>query len=143
MSLIPVTIFGSAFTSAEVTFLTGLADHTYTDGQLIIGNGSTGGVSISTLTAGTNITITNGHGTITIAASGGSGFSTLSATQTPNGVITVFTFSGASAQPSYLVVDGLWKLPTNKDSTVNWTWNSGTKQATLSVPAQDDIFGVV
>lgn len=48
---------------------TGIAN-TYTDGQLLIGNTSTGALSQATLTAGTNITITNGHGSITIAASG-------------------------------------------------------------------------
>lgn len=43
------------------------------DGQLLIGNSSTGGTNVATITAGSNITITNGHGTITIAASGGGG----------------------------------------------------------------------
>lgn len=70
MALIPVTAFGNQFTSSEATFLAALADHVYTDGQLIIGNGLTGGVSFNTLTQGTGITITNGHGTITLSASG-------------------------------------------------------------------------
>ena len=39
----------------------------YTSGQLLIGN-SGGGLSKSTLTAGSNVTITNGNGTITIAS---------------------------------------------------------------------------
>lgn len=73
MALVPVTAFGQQFTSAEVTFLQGIADHSYTDGQLLIGNGSTGGLSIATLTQGSGVTITNGHGTITIASTGGGG----------------------------------------------------------------------
>jgi hypothetical protein len=49
----------------------GTGQTSYTDGQLLIGNTATGGLSKATLTAGTNITITNGNGSITIAASGG------------------------------------------------------------------------
>jgi hypothetical protein len=45
----------------------------YTDGQLLIGDSSTGLLNKATLTAGTNVTITNGNGSITIAASGGGG----------------------------------------------------------------------
>jgi len=41
-----------------------------TNGQLLIGNTGTGNWSVSTLTAGTNITITNGAGTITINSTG-------------------------------------------------------------------------
>ena len=72
MALIPVTIFGAQFTSAEVTFLAGIADHVWTDGQLMIGNSLTSGITIATLTAGAGITITNSHGSISIAASGSS-----------------------------------------------------------------------
>ena len=70
MALIPVTVYGNPFTSSEVTFLMALADHAYTDGQLIIGNSATGGVNFNTITAGTGVTVTNGHGTITLAATG-------------------------------------------------------------------------
>jgi hypothetical protein len=48
----------------------GTGNATYTDGQLLIGNSSTGGLTKANLTAGTNISITNGNGTITIAAAG-------------------------------------------------------------------------
>lgn len=51
----------------------GTGQTTYTNGQLLIGNTSTGGLSKATLTAGSGISITNGAGTITIAASGGGG----------------------------------------------------------------------
>lgn len=43
------------------------------NGQLLIGNGS--GLSLATLTAGSNVTITNSSGGITIAASGGTSIS--------------------------------------------------------------------
>jgi hypothetical protein len=46
----------------------GTGQSSYTDGQLLIGNTSTGLLSKSTLTAGSNITITNGNGSITIAS---------------------------------------------------------------------------
>ena len=48
---------------------------TPTDGQLLIGNSSTNAYTLSSLTAGANITITGGHGSITIAAA--SGFATV------------------------------------------------------------------
>jgi hypothetical protein len=46
----------------------GTGQTSYTDGQLLVGNTATGGLSKTTLTAGTGITITNGNGTVTIAA---------------------------------------------------------------------------
>lgn len=49
------------------------------NGQLLIGNTTSGTFDVSTLTAGANITITNAAGGITIASSGGS--SSLTATQ--------------------------------------------------------------
>jgi len=49
----------------------GTGQTSFADGQLLIGNTSTGGLSKTTLTAGSGVTITNGNGTITIAASGG------------------------------------------------------------------------
>jgi hypothetical protein len=51
----------------------GTGQVSYTDGQLLIGNTSTTGLTKATLTAGTGINITNGGGTITIASSGGGG----------------------------------------------------------------------
>jgi len=91
--------------------------------------------------AGSNITITRVNGKRTISSTGGAGFSTLSATETPNEVITEFTFASALAQPSYIVVDNVWMKATTAAGTVNWTW-SGTV-ATLTIPAVDDIWAVV
>lgn len=47
--------------------------NTYTDGQLLIGDSSTGLLEKATLTAGSNVTITNGNGSIQISATGGGG----------------------------------------------------------------------
>lgn len=44
----------------------GTGQASYTDGQLLIGNTSTGGLSKTTLTAGNNIGIINGNGTISV-----------------------------------------------------------------------------
>lgn len=51
----------------------GTGQTTYTNGQLLIGNSATGGLTKSTLTAGTGCTIVNGNGTITINATGTGG----------------------------------------------------------------------
>jgi len=46
----------------------GTGQTSYTDGQLLIGNSATSGLTKATLTAGSNVTITNSNGAITIAA---------------------------------------------------------------------------
>ncbi len=94
--------------------------------------------------AGTNTTVTNNpDGSQTIDATGGGGITTLAATEIPNGLINVFTFATATAQPSYLVIDNVWMKAVTASGNVNWTWNAGTKQATTSVYPAEDIWGVV
>lgn len=100
MALVPITIFGSSFTSAEVAFLTNLADHSYTDGQLAIGNTATHGISFNTITQGSGILITNGNGTITIAATAGGG-GTVTSVGSADGSITV---TNATTTPDLAVV---------------------------------------
>lgn len=51
----------------------GTGQTAYTDGQLLIGNSATGGLSKATLTPGSNIGITNANGAITIAYTGSAG----------------------------------------------------------------------
>lgn len=93
---------------------------------------------------GTNLTTTrSADGVVTVSATGGgAGLTELTATETPNGNLTVFTFAAASAQPTYLVVDNVWMKPTSKAGSVNWTWNGVTK-ATLTIPPTDEIFAFV
>lgn len=77
----PVTSTGTLALAYSGTALPaangGTGNTSYTDGQLLIGN-TAGGLSKSTLTAGSGVSITNGNGSITIAASGTSGVSTFS-----------------------------------------------------------------
>lgn len=81
-----LTVTGSPVTSSGTIGLAlntvptskgGTGQTTYSNGQLLIGNAS-GGLTKSTLTAGSGVTITNGDGSITIAATGTSGVSTFS-----------------------------------------------------------------
>jgi hypothetical protein len=68
----------------------GTGQISYTDGQLLIGNTATGGLSKATITGGANVTVTNGNGTITISSTGGGGGAT------PNGVLNdILTSNGA------------------------------------------------
>lgn len=98
MALVPVTLSGNPFTSIETTFLQAIADHSYTDGQLLIGNSSTGGITISTLIQGSGVTITNGHGSITIAATGvGFQGSQELSTTSPNSSLQTFAFTHTPA----------------------------------------------
>lgn len=71
------TINGSSNTITNVSLSTGVTgtlpvanggtgQTTYTNGQLLIGNTSTSGLTKATLTGGTGINVTNGTGTITI-----------------------------------------------------------------------------
>ncbi len=97
------------------------------------------------LVAGTNVTITTSGGKKTIAATSGGGFTTLTATETPNGVLQIFTFATATAKPSFIIADNAWMKPVSAAGTTNWTWNAGTKQATFSgtYAPSDDVEGIV
>ncbi|MGZ6450582.1 MAG: beta strand repeat-containing protein [Bdellovibrio sp.] len=68
----------------------GTGQSSYTDGQLLIGNTATGGLSKATLTAGSGVTITNGNGSITISSnsSGGTVTSVTAGTGLTGGTIT-------------------------------------------------------
>lgn len=75
--------------------------------------------------------------------SGSGGLTTLAATEIPNGVRKVFTFASATAQPSFILSDNVWMRATSAAGNTNWTWSSGTKQATFTVAPVDDVLGVV
>lgn len=68
-----VTPLGTTNSAVLVTSNSGVPSwsSTMTNGQVIIGNVTTGLPAAATLTAGTNVTITNGTGTITVNASAG------------------------------------------------------------------------
>lgn len=76
----------------------GTGQTSYTNGQLLIGNTSTGGLNKATLTAGSNITITNGNGTIEIAATNSGGTVTAVTASSPlastGGTTPVISLSG-------------------------------------------------
>lgn len=82
----------------------GTGQASFTDGQLLIGNSSGGGLSKATLTQGANVTITNGNGTITIAASGGGGggVTSVGGTGTVNGI----SLSGTVTSTGNLTLGG-------------------------------------
>lgn len=70
----PITSTGTLTLGGTLAAANGGTGNTsYTDGQLLIGNTSTGGLTKATLTAGANVTITNAGGSITIASTGGGG----------------------------------------------------------------------
>lgn len=95
---------------------------------------------------GTNLTTTrstDGVVTVNATAGGGAGLTELTATETPNGNLTVFTFAAATAQPTYIVSDNVWMKATSKAGSVNWTWSAGTLKATLTIPPTDEIFAFV
>lgn len=103
----------------------GTGQTSYTDGQLLIGNTTTGGLNKATLTAGSNVTITNGNGSITIASSGGSGSPGGTSGQVQ--VNSSGSFAGRSLGVG-LTDDGTSIKPTNVISTQSGT--TYTLQAT-------------
>lgn len=107
---------------------------TVTDGVTTVNNVTTIDFSGATVLDG-------GGGTADVIISG-SGLTTLNSTETPNGVITVFTFPAASAQPTFIVSDNALNRATTKAGTVQWTWNGGAKQATMTIPPTDEIFAI-
>lgn len=86
-----LTVTGSPITTSGTITLGGTlavanggtGQTTYSNGELLIGNGS--GLTKATLTAGSGITITNGAGSISIAATAGGG-----------GTVTSVAFSGGT-----------------------------------------------
>ncbi len=74
-------------------------------------------------------------------SSGGS-FTVIPATETPDMSNTIFTFPTATAQPSFIISDNALMRPVTASGDVNWTWNNVLKQATLSVPPNEDIVAI-
>lgn len=136
--------------------LTSSGDIRTANGNIVIDTGGINGAgNLFTVDAAGNVIGTNLTGTnngnqsadgVTILGDGfGTPFHTagiiqLDADETPDGVVTVFTFSTAIAEPAFVVVDGLMLRATSASGTVNWTWDGGLLQATMTVPPQDDVF---
>jgi len=78
-----------------------------------------------------------------VATGGGGGYTVLASTEIPDGIITVFTFASATAQPTFMLIDFAQKPAVNRDSSVNWTWAAGPKQATIAIPPYNDISAIV
>ena len=98
---------------------TGLDTSAAANGTLLIGNGS--GLSLATLTAGSNITITNGSGTITIAASGGS--------------VSIGGAVGSSTNYDILSIDGSGNLSQISPSTSGYVLTSNGTSAAATFQA--------
>lgn len=114
---------GEALTSAEVTAVENLvALGTTPAGQALIKTGPT--------------TFSNSG-----SSGGGGGFTALSATGSRNGINTVFVFS-TSTQPSYIVSDGVWYTALDDNGSTQWSWSTGSKQATMIIPPNSSLFGV-
>lgn len=91
---------GPVFSSGTITLAGTLAaanggtgQSAYTDGQLLIGNSLTGGLTKSTLTAGTGVTITNTNGAISISAAG-------TGTVTDVSIVSANGLAGTVANPT-------------------------------------------
>jgi hypothetical protein len=111
----------------------GTGQTSYTDGQLLIGNTATGGISKATLTQGANVTITNGNGTITIAASGGGGGCTTSGSA--NQILVDNGSGGCSSSTATVaagVVTGSQLVSTVSTGTAPLTVTSTTNVANLN-----------
>lgn len=90
----------------------GTGQTSYTDGQLLIGNTLTGGLTKATLTAGANVTITNGNGTITIASSASGGTVTSVGLSAPTGFAVANSPVTGSGTIALSFAAG-YSLPTN------------------------------
>lgn len=87
----------------------GTGETAYTSGQLLIGN-SAGGLTKSTITAGSGVSVSNGDGSITISATGGSsGYTALtsttdfSTTAASTSTITMNTDQRTNIKPGYAI----------------------------------------
>ncbi len=119
----------------------GTGQTTYTDGQLLIGDSSTGGLDKATLTAGTWMSVTNGPGSITVsrqapkvsvnAPTGNYNFSSTTYTMVGTGVTLTPTNTGSVL----IIVNGNCENSSGT-SGVNYGLNYGTGTAPATGAAQ-------
>ena len=120
----------------------GTGQTTYTDGQLLIGNSATNGLSKATITAGTNISVTNGNGTITIANTQAAGVTITNDTSTATSVYPTFTsattgsvsgLSVTSTKFKFVPSTGTFTVP-NVEASNGMLVNSATISTSYSIP---------
>ena len=142
----PLSLVGSILSLGTVPVTKGgTGQTTFTDGQLLIGNSSTSGLTPATLTAGANVTITNSNGAITIASGftpGGAatytGLQTFTGTTTNlaelltnAGEVVTLSGTGLSGTFNYDVTTQSVAYSTG-NATANWTVNfRGSSTSTL------------
>lgn len=135
----------------------GTGQTAFTDGQLLIGNTATGGLSKATLTQGTGVTITNGNGTITIASSSSGTVNAGSINQLAYYAAAGTTISGTSDIPTattigtaYIyrvggndvsVADGGTGLSSGTQGGILWYSASGTLASTALLTQYAPVVG--
>lgn len=102
----------------------GTGQNLYTDGEILIGNSSTGGLSTGTLLAGSNVTISTATNSLTISAAGG-GAATL---PLPGGATNYIQVSNTlQSNTTFYVTSGTVNGPFNLLSpNTNLQWIPGT-----------------
>ncbi len=103
----------------------GTGQTTYTDGQLLIGNTSTNGLTKATLTPGSGVSISNGNGSITISATGAGG--TVTSVSFTGGIVSVAT---ATTTPALTVAGTSGGVPYFSSGT---TWASSAALAANAI----------
>ena len=114
----------------------GTGETTYTDGQLLIGNTATGGLSKATLTAGSNVTITNGNGTITIASTAsGTGDVVGPASATDNAIARYDLTTGKLIQNSGVTIDDSDNLTLPAQADLRFSDSDSSNWVAFQAPA--------
>jgi hypothetical protein len=122
---------------------------TPTNGQLLIGNGTN--YTLSTITAGSNITITNASGSITIASSAGGGSTSITDDTTTNGTRyplfanqtsgTASTIYTSSTKYQYNPSTGELDAP-EMVATNGFHVNSNTVASSYSIPTNSNALSI-
>lgn len=105
-------------------------------------NGKTiGGTQLIDFENGNNTTVevSSVLGGLKVKINASGGFTELAATGTVNGLNKAFTFT---KQPSYIVSDGAWYKMDDSNGNIQWSWNAGSKTATIIIPPTTSIFGI-